>query len=86
MLTQIKELKSFLSQAATLSGKGPSPMTHDRADRNTQIQATKEYVAKFANKHARQEASEENNNPRDLCQAVVWGTCPPRGRAWKGHL
>ena len=63
MLTQIKELKSFVAQVATLSGKGTSSMTHERADR-TQICATKAYAVEFANKQANQEVSEESNNPQ----------------------
>ena len=38
-------------------------MTCDRANRNTQISAAKAYAVAFANKDARQEASEENSNP-----------------------
>ena len=39
-------------------------MTCDRADRNTQIHAEIAYDVEFANKDARQEAKEENNNPK----------------------
>ena len=39
-------------------------MTHDRADRNTQICATKAYADEFCNMNARLEAHEENNNPQ----------------------
>ena len=46
-------------------------MVHDRADRNTQICAAKAYAAEFANKHARQEESDENNNPQVFVQAGV---------------
>ena len=62
MAIQTEELKSFLAEAATSSWKGPGSMTCDRADRNTQIHGAKDYAAEFANKKARQEAIEENNN------------------------
>ena len=42
MLTQIEELKSFVSQTTTSSEKGPDSMT---CERNTQIHAMKAYAA-----------------------------------------
>ena len=38
-------------------------MTHDSADRNTQILASKAYAAEFCHKKARLEAQDENNSP-----------------------
>ena len=70
MLTQIEELKSFLVEVATLNGKGPSYMTCDRADRNTQICATKSYAVEYTNMYARQEMK-KTTICRYLCQAVV---------------
>ena len=43
MVIQIQEMKAFLAQVAGSSSKGPSSLTHDRADRNTQIPAAEEY-------------------------------------------
>ena len=52
-------------------------------DTNTQTQkhATKAYAVEFANKKAREEAKEEDNNPWVLCQGVVCSTAPARGSA-----
>ena len=69
MLTQIEELKSFITQAVTSSVKGPSSVTCDRVDRSTQIYATKAYVAKFTNTCAQYRAAEQNNNPQIRMQA-----------------
>ena len=62
MLTQIEELKSFIAEVATSSGKGPSSMICDRVDKGTQVHAVKAYTAEFTNKHAQQEVTEENTN------------------------
>ena len=53
MVIQIEEIKSFLAQVARSISKGPSPLTHDRADRNTQIHVAKVYAAECVNKNAR---------------------------------
>ena len=58
-------MKSFIAHAATSSGKGPSSMTHYRADRSTQIPATKTHVAQIVNKLTWQ----ENNNPHVIMLA-----------------
>ena len=50
MLTQIQEFKSLITQVGTSSGRGLNSLTHDRADRNTQMHATKAYVVEFSNK------------------------------------
>ena len=62
MLKQIEELKSFIAQATTSSGKGPSSMTCDKMDRSNLICATKTCVAEFTNKCTWWEVTEENNH------------------------
>ena len=62
MLTQIHEFKSFLTQQTSLSGKGPCSLTHERANRATQICATKAYATEFINKNTHSTALEENAN------------------------
>ena len=74
MLTQIEELKSFIAQTATSSGKGRSSMTQDRANRSTQIHATEAYITKFTNKCTWQETLWRTTIYMYLCQPVVWGT------------
>ena len=64
MLAQIEEFKSFIAQGTTPSGRGPSSLTCDRADRGTQIHATKAYVTEFTNKHTWHEVAKENKNPQ----------------------
>ena len=64
MLTQIHRFKSFLTQVTSSSSKGPCSLTHERANRATQICAPKAYVAEFSNKHAHCETLEENVNPQ----------------------
>ena len=63
MLTQIHEFKSFLTLMTSSSGKAPCSLTHERANRTTQICTAKDYSAEFTNKHAHCEALEENVNP-----------------------
>ena len=72
MVIQNEKLKSFLAQAITSSGKGPSCMTSDKADRNIQIHTAKVNPAEFANKKARQEAREENKNPQVFVPTRQW--------------
>ena len=60
MLTQIEELKSFIAQASTLSGKGLSSVTYDTMDRGTLNHATKSYAAEFANKRKSIEGTSVN--------------------------
>ena len=45
MVTQIHEFKSFLTQLTSSSGKGPCCLTHEKANRATQICAAKAYAA-----------------------------------------
>ena len=64
MLTQIHVLNSFLTQVTSSSGKGPCSLTHERANRATQICTAKAYVAEFSNKCACCESLEKNANPQ----------------------
>ena len=64
LLTKIHELKSFLTQITSSSGKGPCSLTHERANRGPHVCAAKAYLAEFSNKHAHCEALEENANPQ----------------------
>ena len=64
MVTQINEFNSFLVQVIFSSGKGPCSLTHDRANKATQIHAAKAYVAEYSNKYAHSKAIEESTNPQ----------------------
>ena len=64
MLTQILEFKSFLTQLTSSSSKGPCSLTHERANRATQISTAKVYVAEFSNKNAHCAALDEIANPQ----------------------
>ena len=64
MLTQTHEFKSFLTQQTSSSGKGPCSLTHERANRATQICTAKAYSTDFSNKNAQSPALEENKNPQ----------------------
>ena len=64
MLTQIHEFNSFLNQVTSSSGKGPCSLTHNRANRATQIHAVRPCTAEFSNKCAHSETIEENTNPQ----------------------
>ena len=64
MLTQIHEVKSFLTQQTTSSGRGPCSLSHERADIETQICAARAYAAEFNNINAHSAALEENTNPQ----------------------
>ena len=55
---------SFLSQVTSSSSKGPCFLTHDRANKATQIHTAKAYMAEFSNKHAHSKVIEENTNPQ----------------------
>ena len=71
--TQIQEFKSFIAQAPTSSGRGPCFLTQDRADRTIPMHVAKVHVAGFSNKHAQQEATEENTDPQVFVPAsCVW--------------
>ena len=69
LLIQIHEFKSFQTQQTSSCSKGPCSLTCERANRATQICATKGYAAEFSNKNAHTAALEENANPQ-----VVQGT------------
>ena len=64
MLTQFHKFNSFLNQVTSSSGKGPCFLTHDKANRATQIHAARVYMAEFSNKHAYSKAIEDNTNPQ----------------------
>ena len=64
ILTQIHEFKSFLTQLTSSSGKDPCYLTHERANKATQIHAAKAYTTEFSNKNACSVALEENANPQ----------------------
>ena len=52
MLTQIHEVKSFLTQQTASSSRGPCSLSHERANIETQICAARAYAAKFNNNEA----------------------------------
>ena len=62
MLTQIHEVKAFLSQQTVSSGRGPCSQSHGRADIEIQMRAARAYAAEFNNK-AHSVALHENTNP-----------------------
>ena len=64
MLTQIHELKSFLTQQTSSSGKGPCSLSHERADIDIQIHAARAYVAEFNSNDTCSAALQENTNPQ----------------------
>ena len=67
MLTQIKECKSFIAQAATLNGKGLISLTHDRANRGNQNQCYRSLCGKIYLQAW--EVAEQHNNPQVFVQA-----------------
>ena len=64
MLTQIHEVKSFLTQQTASSSRGPCSLSHDRADIETQLHAAGAHAAKFNNNEAHSIALHENTNPQ----------------------
>ena len=64
MLTQIHEVKSFLTQQTASSSRGPCSLSHDRANIETQICAARAYAAEFNNNEACSMALHENTNPQ----------------------
>ena len=64
MLTQIHELKSFLTQQTSSSSRGPCSLSHERADIETQICAARVHVAEFNNDATHSAALQENTNPQ----------------------
>ena len=63
MLTQIHEVKAFLTQQTASSGRGPCSQSHDRADIETNMHAARAYAAEFNNNKAHSAALHENTNP-----------------------
>ena len=63
MLTQIHEVKSFLTQQTASSGRGPSSLSHGRANIEIQMHVARAYAAKFNNNEAHSVALHENTNP-----------------------
>ena len=57
-------MKSLIAEAAGPSGKGPTSLTHDRADSNLEIHTGNACAAEFIYKNARKEARGENSNPQ----------------------
>ena len=64
MLTQIHEVKSFLTQQTASSSRGPCSLSHDRANIEIQIHAARVYATKFNNNEAHSMALQENTNPQ----------------------
>ena len=62
MLTQIHEVKSFLTQWTASSGRGPCLLSHERAHIETQICAARACATKFNNNDAGSAALQENTN------------------------
>ena len=63
MLTQIHELKAFLSQQTASSGRGPCSQSCSRAGIEIQMHAARAYAAEFNNNEACSTALHENTNP-----------------------
>ena len=74
MLTQIHEVKSFLTQQTASSARGPCSLSHDRADIEIQVCAARVYAAKCNNNEACSMALHENTNPQILYHPVVQDT------------
>ena len=63
MLSQIHEVKSFLTQQTASSGRGPCSLSCGRADVEIQMCAARAYAAEFNNDEAHSVALHENTNP-----------------------
>ena len=63
MLTQIHEVKAFLSQQTASGSRGPCSQSHDRVDIEIQMRAARVYAAEFNNNEARSATLHENTNP-----------------------
>ena len=63
MLTQIHEVKSFLTQQTASSGRGPCLLSCGRANIEMQMCAARAYAAEFNNNKAHSAALHENTNP-----------------------
>ena len=64
MLTQIHEVKLFLTQQTASSSRGPCSLSCEMADIETQICAARGYAAEFNNNDACSAALQENTNPQ----------------------
>ena len=63
MLTQIHEVKSFLTQQTASSGRGPCSLSCGRANIEIQMHVARAYATEFNNDEARSMALHENTNP-----------------------
>ena len=63
MLTQIHEVKSFLTQQTASSSRGPCSLSHGRANIEIQMHAARAYAAEFNNNKAHSMSLHENTNP-----------------------
>ena len=63
MLTQIHEVKSFLTQQTASSSRGPCSPSRGRADIEIEMHVARVYAAEFNNNEARSTALHENTNP-----------------------
>ena len=61
-------------------------MTCDRADKSTQMCATKPYAVQFTNMWTWKEATEENNNPQVFVPASVASHRPLERESIEGTL
>ena len=64
MLSQIHEVKSFLTQQTASSGRGPCSVSHERVIIETQIHAARVHATKFNNNKAHSAALQENTSPQ----------------------
>ena len=64
MVTQIHEVKSFLTQQTASSGRGPCSLSCGRANIEIQMHVARAYAAKFNNKEVCSMALHENTNPQ----------------------
>ena len=63
MLTQIHEVKSFLTQQTASGGRGPCSLSCGRANIEIQMHAARVYAVEFNNDKACSAALHENTNP-----------------------
>ena len=63
MLTQIHEVKTFLTQQTASSSRGPCSESCHRADIEIQMHAARAYAVEFNNNEACSTALHENTNP-----------------------
>ena len=63
MLSQIHEVKAFLTQQTASSSRGPCSQSCDRANIEIQMHVARAYAAEFNNNEAHSAALHENTNP-----------------------